>query len=172
MAAVTRSALHIGRRKGAGPGRGYRGVHRGAARSPGRGAWRPIFRSGCSQPAVRARSARFAGDATKLPFGDAYSDRSPSCSGCVMSSTTKRVREMARVTRPGGRCGVRVLHPTNALFATAYKEYLMQALRGWRGPCPAIRGLRVPRESIRAWPDRRRWRPDLTAVGMQCGGAT
>ena len=47
---------------------------------------------------------------------------------------------MARVTRPGGRLVVcEFSTPTNRLFATVYKEYLMQAL-----PRMATRGVVEP----------------------------
>ena len=66
------------------------------------------------------------------------------------------LREMARVTRPGGRLVVcEFSTPTNRLFATAYKEYLMKAL-----PTMATAVSSNPEayvylaESIRAWPDQ------------------
>jgi demethylmenaquinone methyltransferase/2-methoxy-6-polyprenyl-1,4-benzoquinol methylase len=64
------------------------------------------------------------------------------------------LREMARITRPGGRLVVcEFSTPTNRLFAAAYKEYLMRALP------PAARAVSSNpdayvylAESIRAWP--------------------
>ena len=67
-----------------------------------------------------------------------------------------RLREMLRVTRPGGRLVVcEFSHPTWAPFRTVYVEYLMKAL-----PAVARRVSSDPAayvylaESIRAWPDQ------------------
>src|SRR5258705_200893 len=69
-------------------------------------------------------------DATRLPFADGVFDAVTISFGLRnIVDHTAGLREMARVTRPGGRLVVcEFSTPTNALFATVYKEYLMQAL--------------------------------------------
>ena len=81
------------------------------------------------------------------------------------------LREMARVTRPGGRLVVcEFSTPTNALFAKAYKEYLMQALpRVARAVSSNPEAYVYLAESIRAWPDQATlahqiWRAGWSAV--------
>ncbi len=66
------------------------------------------------------------------------------------------LREMARVTRPGGRLVVcEFSTPTNRLFATVYKEYLMQALPRIASAVSSNPDAYVYlAESIRAWPDQ------------------
>ena len=67
------------------------------------------------------------------------------------------LRELRRVTRPGGRLVVcEFSHPTWAPFRTVYVEYLMKALP------PVARAVSSSpdayvylAESIRAWPDQR-----------------
>ncbi len=85
------------------------------------------------------------------------------------------LHEMARVTRPGRRLVVcEFSTPTNPLFATAYKEYLMQALP--RRAC----GVVEPRRDLWIWPSpfghgptRPSWRTGLPMrAGRRCAGAT
>jgi demethylmenaquinone methyltransferase/2-methoxy-6-polyprenyl-1,4-benzoquinol methylase len=98
-----------------------------------------------------------AGDALALPFPDATFD------AVTISLALRNVvdpdaalREMARVTKPGGRLVVcEFSHPTWAPFRVAYLSYLMRAL-----PVVASRVATNPEayvylaESIRAWPDQ------------------
>ncbi|OBA88428.1 MULTISPECIES: demethylmenaquinone methyltransferase [Mycobacteriaceae] len=100
---------------------------------------------------------KVAGDATKLPFDDGVFDAVTISFGLRnVVDFSAGLREMARVTRPGGRLVVcEFSTPTNRLFATAYKEYLMKAL-----PTMATAVSSNPEayvylaESIRAWPDQ------------------
>src|SRR5215210_2665634 len=81
--------------------------------------------------AGRARDVpKVAGDATRLPFADGVFDAVTISFGLRnVVDHAAGLREMARVTRPGGRLVVcEFSTPTNKLFATAYKEYLMQGL--------------------------------------------
>jgi demethylmenaquinone methyltransferase / 2-methoxy-6-polyprenyl-1,4-benzoquinol methylase len=99
-----------------------------------------------------------AADAMRLPFRDAAFDAVTISFGLRnVADTTAALREMRRVTKPGGRLLVcEFSHPTNGPFRTVYIEYLMRAL-----PIIAQRVASNPdayvylAESIRAWPDQR-----------------
>src|SRR4029079_19321099 len=71
-----------------------------------------------------------AGDGTRLPFGDAVFDAVTISFGLRnIVDPVAGLREMRRVTRPGGRLVVcEFSHPTWAPFRTVYVEYLMRAL--------------------------------------------
>jgi demethylmenaquinone methyltransferase/2-methoxy-6-polyprenyl-1,4-benzoquinol methylase len=98
-----------------------------------------------------------AGDALRLPFADAVFDAVTISFGLRnVSDTDAALREMARVTRPGGRLVVcEFSHPVWAPFRTVYSGYLMAAL-----PKVARRVSSNPdayvylAESIQAWPDQ------------------
>ncbi|OBF92103.1 bifunctional demethylmenaquinone methyltransferase/2-methoxy-6-polyprenyl-1,4-benzoquinol methylase [Mycobacterium sp. 852002-51163_SCH5372311] len=100
---------------------------------------------------------KVAGDATKLPFGDGVFDAVTISFGLrnVVDHETA-LREMARVTRPGGRLVVcEFSTPTSRAFATVYKEYLMQALpRVARAVSSNPEAYVYLAESIRAWPNQ------------------
>ena len=100
---------------------------------------------------------KVAADATRLPFGDDAFDAVTISFGLRnVGDTAAALREMVRVTRPGGRLVIcEFSTPTNALFATAYKEYLMQALpRVARAVSSNPEAYVYLAESIRAWPDQ------------------
>ena len=109
-----------------------------------------------------------AGDATRLPFADASFDAVTISFGLRnVQDTDAALREMLRVTRPGGRLVVcEFSHPTWPPFRTLYTEYLMRAL-----PPAARRVSSAPdayvylAESIRAWPDQ----PALAARLLRAG---
>lgn len=98
-----------------------------------------------------------AGDATRLPFADATFDAVTISFGLRnVHDPDAGLRELLRVTKPGGRLLVcEFSHPTWAPFRTVYVEYLMRAL-----PSVARRVSSSPdayvylAESIRAWPDQ------------------
>ncbi len=98
-----------------------------------------------------------AGDATRLPFADdAFDAVTISFALRNVHDPDAALREMLRVTRPGGRVVVcEFSHPTWAPFRTVYTEYLMRAL-----PPVATAVSSNPdayvylAESIRAWPDQ------------------
>ncbi|MDT5017803.1 MAG: demethylmenaquinone methyltransferase / 2-methoxy-6-polyprenyl,4-benzoquinol methylase [Mycobacterium sp.] len=154
---AARSALRIG------PGDNVLDLAAGTAVSTvelaASGAW--CVAADFSVGMLAAGSARnvpkVGADGTKLPFGDAVFDAVTISFGLRNIVDHKAaLREMARVTRPGGRLVVcEFSTPTNRLFATAYKEYLMQAL-----PRIASAVASNPEayvylaESIRAWPDQ------------------
>lgn len=98
-----------------------------------------------------------AGDATRLPFADASFDAVTISFGLRnVVDTGAALREMLRVTRPGGRLVVTEFStPTWGPFRTLYLEYLVRALP------PLARAVsREPdayvylADSIRAWPDQ------------------
>ncbi len=104
-----------------------------------------------------------AGDGTQLPFADATFDAVTISFGLRnIVDPEAGLREMRRVTRPGGRLVVcEFSHPTWAPFRTVYVEYLMRALP------PVARALSSSpdayvylAESIQAWPDQ----PGLAAM--------
>ncbi|MGE2719338.1 demethylmenaquinone methyltransferase [Mycolicibacterium celeriflavum] len=100
---------------------------------------------------------KVAGDATRLPFADGAFDAVTISFGLRnVVDHVAGLREMARVTRPGGRLVVcEFSTPTNQLFATVYKEYLMQALpRMARAVSSNPEAYVYLAESIRAWPDQ------------------
>ena len=104
---------------------------------------------------VRPTVPLLAGDALALPFADATFDAVTISFGLRnLVGTAAGLREMARVTRPGGRLVVcEFSAPVNGPFRRAYLEYLMRAL-----PAVARRVSSNPdayvylAESIRAWP--------------------
>jgi demethylmenaquinone methyltransferase/2-methoxy-6-polyprenyl-1,4-benzoquinol methylase len=111
---------------------------------------------------------KVAGDATKLPFDDGVFDAVTISFGLRnVVDHTAGLREMARVTKPGGRLVVcEFSTPTVPVFATAYKEYLMRAL-----PAVARAVSSNPEayvylaESIRAWPDQAALAERIGAAG-------
>ena len=106
---------------------------------------------------VRPEVPLLAGDALALPFADRTFDAVTISFGLRnIVDTAGALREMARVTRPGGRLVVcEFSAPVNAAFRTVYLGYLMRAL-----PTVARRVSSNPdayvylAESIRAWPDQ------------------
>ena len=94
-------------------------------------------------------------DATRLPFADDSFDAVTISFGLRnVVDHVAGLREMARVARPGGRLVVcEFSTPTNALFSTVYKEYLMRALPGMATAVSSNPEAYVYlAESIRAWP--------------------
>ena len=106
---------------------------------------------------TRPRTTLLAGDALALPFADATFDAVTISFGLRnVHDTAAALRELARVTKPGGRLVIcEFSHPTNAPFRHAYLIYLMGTL-----PEIARRVSSNPdayvylAESIRAWPDQ------------------
>ena len=124
-----------------------------------------------------ARSVpKVAGDATRLPFDDGVFDAVTISFGLRNVADFERgLREMARVTRPGGRLVVcEFSTPTNRPFATVYKEYLMRALPAMARRCRSNPDAYVYlAESIRAWPDQDDLARQIARAGWSaCGGAT
>jgi demethylmenaquinone methyltransferase/2-methoxy-6-polyprenyl-1,4-benzoquinol methylase len=111
-----------------------------------------------------------AGDGTRLPFADGTFDAVTISFGLRnIVDPEAGLREMRRVTRPGGRLVVcEFSHPTWAPFRTVYVEYLMRALP------PIARAVSSSpdayvylAESIRAWPDQAALAELIAAAGWQ-----
>jgi demethylmenaquinone methyltransferase/2-methoxy-6-polyprenyl-1,4-benzoquinol methylase len=105
--------------------------------------------------AAKPHLAFTAGDGTRLPFADGTFDAVTISFGLRnIVDPDAGLREMLRVTRPGGRLLVcEFSHPTYKPFRTVYTNYLMRAL-----PAVATKVSSDPAayvylaESIRAWP--------------------
>lgn len=109
-----------------------------------------------------------AGDATKLPFRDETFDAVTISFGLRnVQDTDAALRELHRVTKPGGRVVIcEFSQPVWTPFRTVYIEYLMRALP------PVARAVSSNpdayvylAESIRAWPDQ----PGLAKKLQQAG---
>jgi demethylmenaquinone methyltransferase / 2-methoxy-6-polyprenyl-1,4-benzoquinol methylase len=154
---ATRAALQIG------PGDKVLDVAAGTAVSTveltASGAWCVAcdFSVGMLSAGAARDVPKVAGDATRLPFADETFDAVTISFGLRnVVDHEAGLREMARVTRPGGRLVVcEFSTPTNGVFATVYKEYLMQALPRIATAVSSNPDAYVYlAESIRAWPDQ------------------
>ena len=111
-----------------------------------------------------------AGDGTRLPFADDTFDAVTISFGLRnIVDPDAGLRELLRVTKPGGRLVVcEFSHPTWAPFRTVYIEYLMRALP------PIARAVSSSpdayvylAESIRAWPDQSALAARIAQAGWQ-----
>ncbi|HET6651645.1 MAG TPA: demethylmenaquinone methyltransferase [Nocardioides sp.] len=111
-----------------------------------------------------------AGDGTRLPFADATFDAVTISFGLRnIVDPDAGLREMRRVTRPGGRLVVcEFSHPTNRVLRTVYVEYLMKALPSVaRAVSSSPDAYVYLAESIRAWPDQAGLAARVTAAGWR-----
>jgi demethylmenaquinone methyltransferase / 2-methoxy-6-polyprenyl-1,4-benzoquinol methylase len=117
---------------------------------------------------TRPQLALLAGDALALPFRDAAFDAVTISFGLRnVTDVDGALRELARVTRPGGRLVVcEFSRPTLRPFRTVYLSYLMRAL-----PQVARRVSSNPdayvylADTIRAWPDQAALAGRIAATG-------
>ena len=154
---ATRSALNIG------PGDTVLDLAAGTAVSTVElaksGAWcvAADFSVGMLHAGLSRPVPKVGADATRLPFADEVFDAVTISFGLRnVVDHSAGLREMARVTKPGGRLVVcEFSTPVVPVFSTVYKEYLMRAL-----PRVATAVSSNPEayvylaESIRAWPDQ------------------
>ena len=154
---ATRSALNIG------PGDTVLDLAAGTAVSTVElaksGAWcvAADFSVGMLLAGLARPVPKVGADATKLPFADEVFDAVTISFGLRnVVDHSAGLREMARVTKPGGRLVVcEFSTPVLPVFSTVYKEYLMRAL-----PRVATAVSSNPEayvylaESIRAWPEQ------------------
>ncbi|MGV0437268.1 demethylmenaquinone methyltransferase [Corynebacterium mastitidis] len=116
---------------------------------------------------------KVVGDGMRLPFADNTFDAVTISYGLRnIHDFRAGLREMARVTRPGGRLTVNEFStPVVPVFGTVYKEYLMRLL-------PAVarvvssnpEAYEYLADSIRAWPDQEALAREINANGWQgCG---
>jgi demethylmenaquinone methyltransferase/2-methoxy-6-polyprenyl-1,4-benzoquinol methylase len=118
----------------------------------------------------RADLSFAAADATRLPFQDNAFDAVTMSFGLRnVVDVDGALRELHRVTRPGGRLVIcEFSHPVWRPFRTVYVEYLMRAL-----PAVARRVSSNPEsyvylaESIQAWPDQRALAARIGAAGWR-----
>ncbi|WP_225731566.1 MULTISPECIES: demethylmenaquinone methyltransferase [unclassified Nocardia] len=99
-----------------------------------------------------------AADATNLPFADDSFDAVTISYGLRnISDSDRALREMLRVTKPGGRLLVcEFSTPIIPVFRTVYMEYLMRALPAVARAVSSNPDAYVYlAESIRAWPNQR-----------------
>ncbi len=111
-----------------------------------------------------------AGDAMNLPFADNSFDASTISFGLRnVMDPKKALREMLRVTKPGGKVVVAEFsHPTLAPFRTIYTEYLMRALPPIARTVASNPDAYVYlAESIRAWPNQDSLSAWLSESGWQ-----
>ncbi|MFC6317274.1 demethylmenaquinone methyltransferase [Corynebacterium gerontici] len=116
---------------------------------------------------------KVCGDGMKLPFPDATFDAVTISYGLRnIQDFRAGLREMARVTKPGGRLTVAEFSkPVVPVFGTVYKEYLMRLL-------PPVARLvssnpdayEYLADSIRAWPEQEALAREINANGWaDCG---
>lgn len=122
---------------------------------------------------VRPRLSFVAGDATRLPFADSSFDVATISFGLRnVVDTDVALREMLRVTRPGGRLLVcEFSRPTTTALRTAYQRYLRRVLTpvaSWLTQTPEAYDYLG--ESIQAWPDQPALASKITAAGWSAVG--
>jgi demethylmenaquinone methyltransferase/2-methoxy-6-polyprenyl-1,4-benzoquinol methylase len=111
-----------------------------------------------------------AGDGTRLPFADDTFDAVTISFGLRnIVDPDAGLRELLRVTKPGGRLVVcEFSSPTWAPLRTVYIEYLMKALPSVaRAVSSSPDAYVYLAESIRAWPDQAGLAARIAAAGWQ-----
>ncbi|WP_137873541.1 demethylmenaquinone methyltransferase [Rhodococcus sp. Q] len=134
------------------------------------GAWvvATDFSKGMLKAGVSRRVPMVAGDAMSLPYADGVFDAATISFGLRnVSDFEAGLREIARVTKPGGRLVVSEFStPTFGPFRTVYMEYLMRALpRVAQAVSSNPDAYVYLAESIRAWP-----RQEELALAIEAAG--
>lgn len=130
------------------------------------------FSLGMLQVGTRRQQGRrgvtfVAGDALRLPFQDASFDAVTISFGLRnVADTTAALREMLRVTRPGGRLVVcEVSHPTNPLLGLGHRMHLKVGLPLLAKVSSNPDSYNYLAESTLKWPDQ----PALAALVAEAG---
>lgn len=136
------------------------------------GAWcvAADFSKGMLEAGLSRNVPMVAGDAMHLPFADAVFDAATISFGLRnVSEFDEGLRELARVTKPGGRLVVcEFSTPVLRPFRTVYMEYLMKALpRVARAVSSNPDAYVYLAESIRAWPDQEQLANRIEAAGWR-----
>ncbi|MDO5671210.1 MAG: demethylmenaquinone methyltransferase [Corynebacterium sp.] len=116
---------------------------------------------------------KVCGDGTQLPFPDNTFDAVTISYGLRnFHDHEAGLREMARVTRPGGRLAIAEFStPTVPVFGTGYKEYLMRLLpKVARLVSSNPEAYEYLADSIRAWPDQEGLARTINANGWEQAG--
>lgn len=109
-------------------------------------------------------------DATRLPFADESFDAVTISFGLRnIAEHRQALREMLRVTRPGGRLVIcEFSTPVFAPFRTVYSEYLVRAIPGIaRKVTSNPEAYEYLAESIRDWPDQETLSQHLAETGWE-----
>ncbi|MGV9949736.1 MULTISPECIES: demethylmenaquinone methyltransferase [Rhodococcus] len=136
------------------------------------GAWvvATDFSKGMLQAGAFRQVPMVAGDAMRLPFADAVFDAATISFGLRnVSDFDAGLREIARVTKPGGRLVVcEFATPVSAPLRVLYLEYLMRALpRVARTVSSNPDAYVYLAESIRAWPTQPELAERIQAAGWR-----
>ncbi len=136
------------------------------------GAWcvATDFSKGMLQAGSGRQVPMVAGDAMHLPYADAVFDAATISFGLRnVSDFDAGLREIARVTKPGGRLVVSEFStPVFGPFRTVYMEYLMKALpRVARAVSSNPDAYVYLAESIRAWPTQQELALRIEAAGWR-----
>lgn len=136
------------------------------------GAWvvATDFSTGMLQAGAFRQVPMVAGDAMRLPFADAVFDAATISFGLRnVSDFEAGLREIARVTKPGGRLVVcEFATPVSAPLRVLYLEYLMRALpRVARTVSSNPDAYVYLAESIRAWPAQPELAERIQAAGWR-----
>lgn len=134
------------------------------------GAWCVAcdFSQGMLAAGAHRQVPKVCGDGMQLPFPDNTFDAVTISYGLRnIQDFRQGLKELARVTKPGGRLTVAEFStPVVPVFATVYKEYLMRALPVIaRAVSSNPEAYEYLADSIRAWPDQE----DLARAINECG---